>query len=177
MDKINFKNKFVAIKMHFGEPGNVAYLRPNYAKVVVDFVKERGGKPFLTDCNTLYVGRRKEALEHLTAAYENGFSPFSTGCHGRCVFLDIAEAAQHAHCGNDALLGDKTGKRRSNRLPGAEAERRKDPGNGPADDGQETGFCVHKPKYAVLNTEAAEEPHGLCSLSKLGQWLRKIAYI
>ncbi len=81
MDKIDFKNKFVAIKMHFGEPGNVSYLRPNYAKVVVDFVKERGGKPFLTDCNTLYVGRRKEALEHLSAAYENGFSPFSTGCH------------------------------------------------------------------------------------------------
>lgn len=81
MDKIDFQNKFVAIKMHFGEPGNVAYLRPNYAKVVADFVKAKGGKPFLTDCNTLYVGRRKEALEHLNAAYENGFSPFSTGCH------------------------------------------------------------------------------------------------
>lgn len=81
MGKIDFTNKFVAIKMHFGEPGNVAYLRPNYAKVVADFVKEKGGKPFLTDCNTLYVGRRKEALEHLNAAYENGFSPFSTGCH------------------------------------------------------------------------------------------------
>lgn len=35
----------------------------------------------MTDCNTLYVGRRKHALEHITAAYENGFSPFSTGCH------------------------------------------------------------------------------------------------
>ena len=81
MDKIDFNNKFVAIKMHFGEPGNVSFLRPNYAKVVADFVKERGGKPFLTDCNTLYVGRRKEALEHISTAYENGFSPFSTGCH------------------------------------------------------------------------------------------------
>ena len=37
--------------------------------------------PFLTDANTLYVGRRKNALDHLDAAYENGFSPFSTGCH------------------------------------------------------------------------------------------------
>ncbi len=81
IDKIDFKNKFVAIKIHFGEPGNVAYLRPNYAKVIVDLVRELGGKPFLTDCNTLYVGRRKEALEHLTAAYENGYSPFSTNCH------------------------------------------------------------------------------------------------
>lgn len=81
IENINFENKFVAIKIHFGEPGNLAYLRPNYAKTVVDVVKELGGKPFLTDCNTLYVGQRKNALDHLEAAYENGFSPFSTGCH------------------------------------------------------------------------------------------------
>ena len=78
---INFQNKFVAIKIHFGEPGNLAYLRPNYAKVIADLIKTLGGKPFLTDCNTLYVGRRKEALEHLDAAYENGYNPFTTGCH------------------------------------------------------------------------------------------------
>lgn len=78
---IDFKNKFVAIKIHFGEPGNLAYLRPNYAAVVVKVIKELGGKPFLTDCNTLYVGGRKNALDHLEAAYQNGFSPFSTGCH------------------------------------------------------------------------------------------------
>ena len=58
MDQIDFNNKFVAIKIHFGEPGNLAFLRPNYARTVVDFIKERGGKPFLTDCNTLYVGGR-----------------------------------------------------------------------------------------------------------------------
>lgn len=78
---IDFQNKYAAIKIHFGEPGNLAFLRPNYAKVVADVVKELGGKPFLTDCNTLYVGRRKNALDHLDTAYENGFSPFSTGCH------------------------------------------------------------------------------------------------
>ena len=49
--EIDFEKKYVAIKIHFGEPGNLAYLRPNYAKAVVD------------------------------SAYENGFSPFSTGCH------------------------------------------------------------------------------------------------
>ena len=78
---IDFENKYVAIKMHFGEPGNLAYLRPNYAKTVADMVKELGGKPFITDCNTLYVGGRKNALDHIDSAYENGFSPFSTGCH------------------------------------------------------------------------------------------------
>lgn len=81
IEKIDFKDRYAAIKIHFGEPGNLAYLRPNYAAVLVDIVKELGGKAFLTDCNTLYVGGRKNALDHLDAAYKNGFSPFSTGCH------------------------------------------------------------------------------------------------
>lgn len=81
ISQIDFEKKYAAIKIHFGEPGNLAYLRPNYAKTVVDIVKELGGKPFLTDCNTLYVGGRKNALDHLDSAYVNGFSPFSTGCH------------------------------------------------------------------------------------------------
>ena len=80
MDSIDFDAKFVAIKIHFGEPGNLAFLRPNFAKTVADAVKAQGGLPFLTDCNTLYVGRRKNALEHLDAAMENGYSPLSTGC-------------------------------------------------------------------------------------------------
>lgn len=81
IETIDFDGKYTAIKIHFGEPGNLAYLRPNYAKTVADVVKSLGGKPFLTDCNTLYVGGRKNALDHIESAYLNGFSPFSTGCH------------------------------------------------------------------------------------------------
>lgn len=77
---IDMEGKYVAIKVHFGEPGNLSFLRPNFAKAVADTVTKQGGRPFLTDCNTLYVGRRKDALEHITAAYENGFTPLSTGC-------------------------------------------------------------------------------------------------
>ena len=51
---IDMEGKFVAIKMHFGELGNISYLRPNYARAVADLIKEMGGKPFLTDCNTMY---------------------------------------------------------------------------------------------------------------------------
>ena len=80
MDQINMDGKFVAIKMHFGELGNMSYLRPNYAKAVADLVKECGGKPFLTDCNTLYPGSRKNAIEHLYCAWENGFTPMTVGC-------------------------------------------------------------------------------------------------
>ena len=80
MGTIDMDGKFVAIKMHFGELGNLAYLRPNYAKAVADVVKEGGGLPFLTDCNTLYPGSRKHALEHLDCANINGFNTVTTGC-------------------------------------------------------------------------------------------------
>ena len=77
---IDMDGKFVAIKMHFGELGNISYLRPNYARAVVDAVKSLGGKPFLTDCNTMYPGSRKNAIEHLYCAWENGFTPLTVGC-------------------------------------------------------------------------------------------------
>ena len=80
IEPIDMDGKFVAIKMHVGELGNISYLRPNYAKAVADVVKELGGKPFLTDCNTMYPGSRKNALEHLECAWENGFTPLSVGC-------------------------------------------------------------------------------------------------
>ncbi|MDR2866882.1 MAG: DUF362 domain-containing protein [Methanomassiliicoccaceae archaeon] len=81
IDKMDMNKKFVAVKIHFGEPGNMSYLRANYAKVIVDIIKEKGGIAFLTDCSTLYPGRRKDAVEHLDTAYENGYNPFATGCH------------------------------------------------------------------------------------------------
>lgn len=86
MGDLNFDKQYAAIKLHFGEPGNLAFLRPNWARTVADFVRERGGKPFLTDCNTLYVGGRKNALDHLDSAYLNGFTPLTTGCH--CIIAD-----------------------------------------------------------------------------------------
>ena len=39
-----------------------------------------GAKPFLTDCNTLYSGRRSNAVDHLQSAMENGFNPISAQC-------------------------------------------------------------------------------------------------
>jgi uncharacterized Fe-S center protein len=78
--EIDFKQKYVAIKIHFGEPGNLSFLRSNFAKTLADRIKKLGGMPFLTDCNTLYVGRRNDALVHLDAAAENGYTVQSTGC-------------------------------------------------------------------------------------------------
>jgi uncharacterized Fe-S center protein len=80
MEKIDMDKKFVAIKTHFGELGNLAFLRPNYSKVISDKVSKAGGIPFLTDCSTLYAGKRKNAVEHLNTASLNGFNPVSAGC-------------------------------------------------------------------------------------------------
>jgi len=77
---INYDRKLTAIKIHFGEPGNLAYLRPNYAARLVSVLKSAGAIPFLTDCNTLYHGRRSNAPMHIEAAFENGYNPFSAGC-------------------------------------------------------------------------------------------------
>lgn len=77
--KIKWRDLFTAVKIHFGEDGNMAYLRPQYARVLIQKLRDLGAKPFLTDCNTLYVGSRKDALEHMDTAYRNGYSPFSTG--------------------------------------------------------------------------------------------------
>lgn len=81
IEEIDFKDKYVAVKVHFGEWGNMAFLRQQYAKIVCDLIKAKGGKPFLTDCNTLYAGYRHNALDHLDAAYMNGYNPLATGVH------------------------------------------------------------------------------------------------
>ena len=52
IETIDMEKKFVAIKIHFGEPGNLSFIRPNFAKTVADEIKKLGGLPFLTDCNT-----------------------------------------------------------------------------------------------------------------------------
>jgi len=79
LDRTDLKGKIrekdlVAIKLHFGEDGNTAFVRPIFLRRVVERVKEYKGKPFLTDTNTLYRGMRQEAISHLTTAYQHGFA-------------------------------------------------------------------------------------------------------
>lgn len=62
-----------AIKLHFGETGNDGFISPVYVRQVVEKVKECRGLPFLTDTNTLYIGSRSNAVEHITTAILHGF--------------------------------------------------------------------------------------------------------
>jgi len=84
LDRTDLKGKirekdFVAIKLHFGERGNTAFVRPIFLRKIVDWVKQCQGKPFLTDTNTLYTGARSETISHLTTAYEHGFTESVVG--------------------------------------------------------------------------------------------------
>lgn len=108
--EIDMDGKFVAIKLHFGELGNISYLRPNYVRALAEVVKELGGKPFLTDCNTLYPGSRKNALEHLYCAEVNGFNPMTTGCQtiigdGLRGTDDIAVPVRNGEYFQEAYIG------------------------------------------------------------------------
>lgn len=80
LDKIDMNDKLVALKIHFGEPGNLAFLRHNYAARIAQIVKARGGLPYLTDANTLYKGERADAVRHLRAAIGNGYTESTVGC-------------------------------------------------------------------------------------------------
>ena len=64
-----------AIKIHFGELGNDAYISPVFARAAADAARAQGAKPFFTDTNTLYSGSRYNAVDHLETATAHGFVP------------------------------------------------------------------------------------------------------
>lgn len=68
------KGDLIAIKVHFGELGNTAFLRPIFLRPIVETLKTLGAKPFLTDTNTLYVGMRTNSVDHFHNAVLNGFN-------------------------------------------------------------------------------------------------------
>ena len=84
------KDEDVAVKIHFGEEGNVGHVRPEYARLVSDRIRKRSAKPFFTDTNTLYRGKRTNLEDHKRIAHEHGFTP------------DI--------CGADIVIPDDTNK-------------------------------------------------------------------
>lgn len=69
----------VAVKLHFGEYGCSSYIPCVYVREIVEEIKANGGKPFLTDTGVLYLGRRRNAQDHILTAYANGFGFSSTG--------------------------------------------------------------------------------------------------
>jgi uncharacterized Fe-S center protein len=79
LEDIITRGDMVAVKTSFGEKGNIGYLKPPLIKAAVDKVKSSGGKPFLLETNTLYVGQRSNTIDHLMLAHEHGFTIENTG--------------------------------------------------------------------------------------------------
>jgi len=83
LSRVVRKRDLTAVKLHFGELGNTAFIRPVYLRKIVDCIKEAGAVPFLTDAgavpfltdaNTLYVGTRSDSPHHIATAIRNGFA-------------------------------------------------------------------------------------------------------
>ncbi|MDM8536728.1 DUF362 domain-containing protein [Desulfobacterales bacterium HSG17] len=74
LEKVFSERDLVAVKLHFGELGNTAFIRPVFLRKIVESIKAKGGSPFLTDANTLYAGTRSNTVNHLQTAIQNGFA-------------------------------------------------------------------------------------------------------
>jgi len=71
--------ELVAIKVHVGESGNLAYINHTYARLAAEAITKAGGRPFLTDTNTLYSGGRHNAVAHCETAVRHGYFSGTTG--------------------------------------------------------------------------------------------------
>jgi uncharacterized Fe-S center protein len=77
--KFLFDGAKIGIKVHWGEPGNITFLPPDYARAVAQFVISQGGKPFIFDTTTLYRGERRDPIDNLLTAHRHGFDYSGTG--------------------------------------------------------------------------------------------------
>ena len=110
------KRDLVAIKLHFGEAGNTAFIRPVFVRKVVEMIRAEGASPFLTDANTLYAGTRSDAPSHLLTALHNGFGYASVeapiviadGLRGKSeTAVDIQQKNFHqAYIGSEIVEAD-----------------------------------------------------------------------
>ncbi len=79
IDRIAEEGKIVAVKMHFGESSQTGHVRPHFIRRIVSWLSRQGCRPFVTDANTLYRGARTDAVAHLRAAAEHGFTQAAVG--------------------------------------------------------------------------------------------------
>lgn len=61
----------IAIKLHSGEEGNQNFLKPEYLKDVIDYVKGT-----VVECNTAYEGARNTSEKHLKTLKDHGWSVY-----------------------------------------------------------------------------------------------------
>jgi len=80
IDDMIAEGDIVAVKLHFGELGNIRHIPPTLVRRLVDLVKARKGRPFVTDTTTLYKRARHTLFDYLQTAANNGFTSETMGC-------------------------------------------------------------------------------------------------
>lgn len=78
LDEVS-EGQIVALKVHVGERENLGYVNPNFARVLVEELKARGARPYLTDTNTLYSGGRHNGIDHSITAEQHGYGYAAVG--------------------------------------------------------------------------------------------------
>jgi uncharacterized Fe-S center protein len=73
------KGELVPVKLHMGEKGNTGHVDSRVVKVLIDKIKSKAAKPFITETNVLYQGNRVNAVDHLMLASGHGFDIASLG--------------------------------------------------------------------------------------------------
>ncbi|MFW5970576.1 MAG: DUF362 domain-containing protein [Desulfovermiculus sp.] len=106
----------VALKVHLGEHGGMAFLQPQWLIPLVDILRKAGAHPFLSDTNTLYAGHREEAVSHSLLAAMHGFDPLRLGApvliadglksHNEVSVPGIGHHFQHCYLAGDLLDAD-----------------------------------------------------------------------
>lgn len=80
IDFNDFSDKSVPIKMHMGEVKNKYFTPPQFVKIIVNYLINKGATPFLTDTTVAYNAPRKSVSGYKKVAYMHGFSKKKLGC-------------------------------------------------------------------------------------------------
>jgi len=67
-------NKTVPLKVHFGEKGNVTFIKPKNFDGIIDFLNEKKIKSSFMETSTIYGGQRYREDLHKKTAKEHGFT-------------------------------------------------------------------------------------------------------
>ena len=79
LDNLVPKAGSVAVKTHMGDMGSTGFIKPSMVRTVVDLIKEKGGKLFVTDTSVVYPGGRGTPERYLETAAYNGFVEKTVG--------------------------------------------------------------------------------------------------
>ena len=65
--------KFIPLKVHFGEKGNNTYIKSENYVGIINYLKEKSIDSAFIETNVLYRGERTTKEKHLKLAKEHGF--------------------------------------------------------------------------------------------------------